>query len=351
MNISRLQANCRSCSRPEISKPSPTLSMHWSPSTVGAYGRLSCYSPRNSGLVATRALRALSRKLQTGAKNRASGLFSAILMDRNDSTFPFDSFYLKCHNSAAQFPEWLSAYLLYRALDAFPDFEQNMPRILTADLTSSVIDYYEAVIFCLDYIRSQDAPVGYAEAALSVAKSLENLGVKDTRLHKIRISLKEDAPIAFRGPPTQISNDGLSILVAQLTEKVFSEAPKPNGNSHIDDIEKNIFKVDVLGSTAQQASAQLISLGINFKSLAIGKLIALKASNSSRALSGGPILPTGADLVLPLFSAAEIFVNSEQRISSLLKSISAATPCLGNPPINNRSQKWKTVTRPSPASA
>lgn len=265
------------------------------------------------------ALRVLSKALQLGATNRASGLFAFVLTDRNDSTFPFDSFYLKCLRSTRNFPPWLGTYLIYRALDQAEDPEQSMPAVLAADLSSSIIDYYESIIYLLDLIRAKQELQKYGAAAIHLTLALEQRGISDPRLLKLRASLGGDDPIELRsaskGTATPLTNLQRRLL---LIAGEHQSSSAPNVSDYCARLSNRNSVIEEGGGAAQQEQAELIKLGINFKSLPIGRLVALKASGTSRPLQADSIIRPGADLVLPKFSAAEILVNSDCRVLELL---------------------------------
>jgi len=79
---------------------------------------------------------------------------------------------------------------MYRALTHLANPEESLPIILSRELTSSLIDYYDAVIEALVVIANDASQLRHLKPdAIRVIDLLVNDGYSDHRLQKVRVAL------------------------------------------------------------------------------------------------------------------------------------------------------------------
>ena len=140
----------------------------------------------------TDAQKSLAAEWKAKATNRIAGLIVQVASDRNDATFSYETFFSKCLECFPRFTfaDWAPAYLMYRSLSLVNNPEESLPLILSRELTSSLIDYYECVIETLVIIANETVSLAHLRpSAIRVIDSLLKDGYSDYRLQKIRIAL------------------------------------------------------------------------------------------------------------------------------------------------------------------
>ena len=139
----------------------------------------------------TSAQRAWFSELQAKSVSSIPGLLFQIFGDRNDDTFSYDAIHGKCMSSFPRFESmapWLVDYLKFRALAQVDEARKALPGILSRDITSSLIDYYEDVVETLICIETKPELADLRSAASKLALSLIGEGYQDHRLHKLSVA-------------------------------------------------------------------------------------------------------------------------------------------------------------------
>lgn len=272
------------------------------------------------------AVRAASGSLQLAGRNRASGLFALIFSDRNDDAFSFDSFQAKCNDSLSRYQEeWIRAYLPYRAMSAVRYPEQQFPIILGWEITSSIFDYYDAVIELLQSIRQNHELAKFQPFAMNLIDALIEAGIKDHRLKKIALGF-EASPSRIFSMLTPLTSSPIEQLHMRLVDFSTDEPQVEQDNIFLKRVHEYISRCDTSGMAAQEELTYLLKLGINFKSLPIGIAIALKALQCGMSLVKDPIVSFGADLTLPSLSIEDLLANSDEHVIELLRLVSNSAP-------------------------
>lgn len=280
-------------------------------------------------LKGTEALKQMSLQLQFAAKNRASALFAVILTDRNDAAFSFDSFQSKCAKSTPNFSQpWVRAYVPYRALSSVGDPERDYPLILSSEITSSLFDYYAGIVNVLQTVRQVEYRTTYRAGALRLIDALLAYGIDDPRLRKTRVALDPELPdsVTFRTQNLVAAESPLELLHARLTGLDSASLVSDSTAPLVRHVDTQITVCESQGTAAQDEIADLLKIGLNFKSLPIGELIAGKALNSSNDLTGHSIVSQGADLVLDGFTVDELLSNDDKTIERLVRQASLSSP-------------------------
>ncbi|MDH2518608.1 hypothetical protein [Acinetobacter baumannii] len=207
--------------------------------------------------------------LKVAAGNRLNGLIYEILSDRCEETFSFYAFYAKCRNSFPRLKNlgfWVIPYLEYRALAQVNYTEETLPIILSKEITSSLIDYYEIVVDSLVYISVDKNLIHLKPTAKIVILKLIECGIKDSRLNKL-LNLF-------------IDSEEVDFILDDCIEDNFLKSLNFSSNESIEN--DNTFKYMIIdlfkeceihGNTAQTQIDKLIKLGICYKNLDIGQVI------------------------------------------------------------------------------
>ncbi len=240
----------------------------------------------------TEAQKSLAAKWKSTAPNRIISLIIQIVSDRNDLTFSHDAFYWNCQNSFPRFTsvDWLPTYLMYRSLSLLNNIE-SLSIILSRELTSSLIDYYEAVIEAMFYIADETAELRpLRSTAIHVIDALLKDGYSDYRLQKLRTALtgaiapSNDNSTACSSPLVQLVSDVCTSRLCQV------EIPT-NHSPFLQNVLKNINQCREEGNQAQEAITDLIKTGVNFKSLSIGVTIGIAPEFFTRDITSRTVLP------------------------------------------------------------
>jgi len=247
----------------------------------------------------TDAQKSLLLTWKLAAPNRIASLIAQIVSDRNDPTFSYDAFYWKCLNSFPRFTsfDWLPTYLMYRSLSHLDNKEESLSIILSRELTSSLIDYYEAIIETLFNIADDTANLNLLRSdAVRIIDSLLKDGYIDCRLQKLRFALTGAINSSDAGSAIYSSSLVQLVYDACMSRFCWDEVPS-NLPSFLEEVIENIRQCNEKGIQAQEAITSLIKLGINLKSLDIGITIGMSPQLlASDLISSGSVLPLAMTL-------------------------------------------------------
>ncbi len=208
--------------------------------------------------------------LKIASGNRLNGLIYEILSDRCEDTFSFYSFYAKCKNSFPRLKNlgpWVIPYLEYHALSQVNHVEDTLPIILSKEITSSLIDYYEIVVDSLVYIAVDKSMYHLMPTAKIVVLKLIECGINDSRLNKL-LNLFIDSEEVNFVLDDSIEDNLLKSLNFSSTKSI------ENDNTFKATIISLFKECEIHGNTAQTQIDKLIKLGICYKNLDIGQVIA-----------------------------------------------------------------------------
>lgn len=205
--------------------------------------------------------------LHKDAGQRINSLLYEILSDRCDDTFSFYAFYSKCQNSFPRIKnvnKWVPPYLQYRTFNDIPDPKNNIPLLLAKEITSCLIDYYELFIASLVYVATDESLHYLKPTAKTVILKLIEGGIKDHRLNKLVYLFVDEDEIELSLNPLDNSNFLNSV---NAMNPVNSESKLKNEISNL------IIKCQELGNAAQDEISRLLKIGLNYKSLDLGKVV------------------------------------------------------------------------------
>ena len=227
----------------------------------------------------TEAQKSWSTKLQNEGSNRVSGLLSHIVSERNEDGFSYDSFYSKCKDSFPRLKtnaNWLPRYLLYRAIAHVDDARATFTSVLARESTSSLIDYYEALVDALRCIADGKAFRDLRPQALSMVQRLIEDGFTDHRLRKLAL--------AFGGPPSAeyLQENLLPITFVQFSDIIAGRISSDQHNSFAglpENIPLLLKQASQDGVVASSSIASLLKIGVNFKALDAGLAIGMASQH------------------------------------------------------------------------
>lgn len=205
--------------------------------------------------------------LISASGRKINGLIYEILSDRCDETFSFYAFYGKCQNSFPRLKgmdSWVIPYLEYRAFNTINNIEENLPLLLSKEITSSLVDYYEIFIEAILYVQiSKDLEHLKPNVGKIIIKLIE-AGVNDPRLNKyLKLIISDDVNFF-----TEIKeNDFLKALNFSSVEELEDD------NSLIGNIKSLIKKCEHQGNGAQDEIDNLFKIAVNYKNLDIGQVV------------------------------------------------------------------------------
>tara|TARA_R110002050_G_scaffold57423_5_gene129259 strand:- start:178007 stop:181378 length:3372 start_codon:yes stop_codon:yes gene_type:complete len=240
----------------------------------------------------TEALKSLSSKWRSKNLNAKLGLFIQVITDRNDSSYSYDAFYWKCISSFPRISSGddFSGYLMYKSLTHLDNAEEQLPRILARDIRSSLIDYYESIIETIISITelTPEKIKAYAPATIELIDSLIDEGFLDGRLNILQMKLTQTVPdsaifISRSNSLKTLSKACISNI--QIDEKVIES------KSFLNKVLKYISNLSECGASDQDSSREIIKLGLNFKSLDIGLLMAISQKIYTSKLTESSVLP------------------------------------------------------------
>lgn len=188
---------------------------------------------------------------------------------------------------------WLPGYLMYRALGHYDQAIPSLPAVLARDATSTLIDYYETVIDAIGTVALDGSLSDVRPIALLAASGMLRDGVTDHRLTKLVVALDgEAAKTVLASAPAEGSDiETLADVMCGRVAIVPQILRWPLGNEAIDWIQE----CRTNGVAAGGAMTSLLKLGVNLKSLDVGRAIANAAHQeasdlvSTRVLSLGPV--------------------------------------------------------------
>jgi hypothetical protein len=269
----------------------------------------------------TEAQKQLSAEWKLTAPNTFASLIAQIVSDRNDPAFSYDGFYWNCLNSFPRFTsaDWLPTYLLYRSLSYLDNTENSLSIILSRELTSNLIDYYEAIIETLFNIANDTAELRVLRPqAIHLIDDLIKDGYSDSRLQKLRFALTGIIP----------SNNSLSLCYSASAQLLydacisrFSWDEEPSNLSlFLQGVLKDINQCSKEGVQMQEAITNLIMLGTNLKSLDIGVVIGFSQQLLAGDLTSRTVLPLGIILTAGSWQFDEMAALDDESIRRFLES-------------------------------
>ncbi len=277
----------------------------------------------------TDAQKSLAEAWQSTAPNTVANLIAQIVSDRNDEMYTLDAFTWKCQNSFSRFTYniWMPYYLWYRSFSLVDNPEKSLPFILTRELTSCLIDYYEAVIESLHAITFHSKTLSHLKSnALQLSNSLINDGYSDHRLQKILISLTGNVSVITDKETESKSILNQLIFDACTARLRWNELPcdlSPFLHGVLADIKQCVEQ----GAQAQEEISRLIKLGINFKSLDFGVCIGNSTVYLTSDITSGAILPLPITMVIHDWKLEDIVALDDKTIRKLLESLAQDNYC------------------------
>ena len=268
-------------------------------------------------------LKSYAALLRDRASNRAASMFAVALSERNESTFPFESFRRKCLTTIPNFQaSWLRSYFPYRALCEIDDPLNDLPIILCSEITSSVFDYYEALLFTLTLIRNNSALEHLRQAAQQTTSALIRAGFKDFRLAKLSALQGVVSPIVLASSRVPSTQPPANLRAALLAHDVSWIGDKERVGV-AGRVEGHLKSRLTDSSKARLELATLERIGTNFRGLPIGSAILNKARLSLRANTSPGRIPMGIELILPTFDIVDIFAGAAPNARELLRNSTA----------------------------
>lgn len=237
----------------------------------------------------TESQKLLATKWKSTTLSGIARLIVQVVSERNDPSISHDTFHWKCYNTFSRFTGWHPTYLIYRSLVAWDNAEESSSMILSRELSSSLIDYYEAVIEMLFHIAAGTENLRLLKSeAICLIDGLIKYGYTDYRLQKIRIALTGVIPSEFlttcNSPLVKLLSD------ASMSRLCWSELPS-NLSPFLKEVLENIRECSDKGNQAQEAITNLVKLGLNLKSLDIGIIIAFSQEFLTTDLTSENVLP------------------------------------------------------------
>ncbi|MDP9877252.1 hypothetical protein J2W25_000886 [Variovorax boronicumulans] len=237
----------------------------------------------------TDSQRAWLDDLQSRTINSIPGLLFQMFGDRNDDTFSYEAVYRKCMNSFPRFEgiaPWLVDYLKFRALANVDGASNALPGVLSRDISSSLIDYYEDVIEVLFYVECQAAMEALRPKALRLISNLRAKGFRDHRLEKLEhamrgtfadIQVGSEPSVAFRS------------LYAGSVAFAHSQLPPT--------VSEALTQCQNEGAAAHEVMGDLLKWGLNLRSLDIGPAVAMSAITATSGFQDERVLPLSVALL------------------------------------------------------
>lgn len=277
----------------------------------------------------TDAQKSLAAAWQSTAPNTIVSLIAQIVSDRNDATYSFDAFTWKCQNSFSRFTlqAWMPSYLWYRSFSHVDNPEKSIPFILSLELTSCLIDYYEAVIETLQIITFHAESLSHLKSsAIRLIDSLVKDGYSDHRLQKIRVALTGNVTISTAGVTE--SNSSLNQLIfAACTARLRWNDVLSDVSPFLQCVLADIRQCEEQGSQAQEAITRLIKLGVNFKGLDFGVTIGNASQYQTSDITSGTILPLAVTLATHDWKLEDAAALNDETFRKLLKFLVQDNGC------------------------
>ena len=240
-------------------------------------------------LEGTDSQRAWLSELQSSTVNSIPGLLFQMFGDRNDDTFSYEAVYRKCMSSLPRFEKiapWLVDYLKFRALANVDDALKALPNVLSRDISSSLIDYYEDVVEVLTCVECDAALEALRPKALRVISNLRAKGFRDHRLEKLGHAISgtfSDTQVGAEPP------EAFRALYAASTIFEHSQLP-PNVSNALNQCQNE-------GAAAHEVVGELLKWGLNLRSLDIGPAVAMSAIKATSNFHEERVLPLSISLL------------------------------------------------------
>lgn len=237
----------------------------------------------------TDAQRAWLDDLQSKTVNSIPGLLFQMFGDRNDDTFSYEAVYRKCMNSFPRFEEiapWLVDYLKFRSLANIDDASRALPSILSRDISSSLIDYYEDVIEALTYIECEASLETLRPNALRLISNLRTKGFHDHRLEKLGYAMQGTFSDTQVGPEPSVT---FRSLYAGSATILRGQLPP--------DVSYALTQCQNEGAAAHEEVGELLKWGLNLRSLDIGPAVTMSAIKVTSNLHDERVLPLSVPLL------------------------------------------------------
>lgn len=245
-------------------------------------------------------------ELQSKTKGTIPGLLFEIFAERNDENFSYDAFYSKCMRSFPRFQAtapWLPDYLKYRTLSQINDAEPALPNILSRDLTSSLVDYYEGVVESLQLLCFTNGEDEYAPPANQLLQHLIEDGYDDLRLHKL----------AALAPSSFCKSTNISTFAERDLSILYLESHAPQSWSGLSSITDSLQTCLNEGAPAIEEIGKLLKWTLNIKGLDIAPAIATIALWAVSPLHRNDLYP-----ISPLLLSRELCIHDVATISNEL---------------------------------
>lgn len=236
----------------------------------------------------TNAQRAWLAELQSRTVNSIPGLLFEVFSDRNDDTYSYDAISTKCLNSFPRFESiapWLVDYLKFRSLLRIDDATKALPSVLSRDITSSLIDYYEDIVDILTTVVSDETLKDWRPAALNLISALISNGFTDHRLHKMRVAL------AVTPHDLEIQSEPDERLgLVYLRDATIPASPL------LVEVAADLATCRDEGASAYEVVGKLLKWGLNLKGLDIGGAVAAAAIRATWPIEKDKLVPISVAL-------------------------------------------------------
>lgn len=242
------------------------------------------------------SLRVWLSELQSRTVNSIPGVIFQIVGDRNDETYSYDAVYTKCINSFPRLEHvapWLVDYLKFRGLGHVENSLVALPRVLSRDISSSLIDYYESLVETLSYVEIDESLYSLRSDGLDVVNALLEYGYKDHRLNKLKFALSNQLPEEFGVCVTPTPN---------FQFLYFPEKLEINLENPISEVFTGLEKCRAEGAAAYDVLGKMLKWGVNFKGIEVGPAVALTALYASSREPQMRTLPLNVALTHDVFS-------------------------------------------------
>lgn len=269
-------------------------------------------------MAGTEAQKKWSASHQHAAPNSIPALLMHVFSERNEESFAYDGFYAKCMDSFPRYKSvgsWLPRYLLYYALNHYDEPKGTYSSVLSRDISSSFIDYYESCIDAVRTICNERSLRDLRPVALDLVESLTKDGVIDYRLKKLSVALS--------GNPQ--SEPAEQTVVEDETRKLFSLLQDPRSYSsagYLKVIADHLTECELHGVAAGSAIAELLKIGINYRSIDAGLAIAMAAQDYASNLIDTRVCSLEVAMLVPEFTLIDIASIPDASGRELLKSTS-----------------------------
>lgn len=279
----------------------------------------------------TEAQKLLATTWKSIAQNGTLRLITQVVSDRNDPTFTYDAFQWNCLNAFPEFTNagnWLPTYLIYRSLSSlYGKKESALPIILSRELTSSLIDYYEAIIETLFNIADDTADLqSLRPDAIRVINALLKDNYSDCRLQKLHIALTGIIP---SNNALSVSNlPSVQLLFDACTSRLCWDEIPLNISPFLQDVLEDLRQCDEEGIRASEAITNVVKLGTNLKSIDIGIAIGIAPQLLAGDLTSQTVLPLAISLAVCGLQFDEITGLDDKIIKVFLESAAQDDCCV-----------------------